>query len=62
MEWKDIDYPLKKKFRAQKPIKKVLLSVFFDMKRPNVIDFLEKGAIVNMIPIENFLDNTRIIK
>ena len=36
-----------KKFRAQLSVNKVMLTVFWDMKGPIKIDFLEKDTIVN---------------
>ena len=44
---KHTDFFGKKKFRAQQSVKKVMLTVFWDMKGPITIDFLEKGATVN---------------
>ena len=38
----------KKKFWSQWSIKKVRLPIFWDMKEPITIDFLEKGATVNI--------------
>ena len=36
-----------KKFWAEQSVKKVMLTVFWDMKGPITIDFLEKDATVN---------------
>ena len=41
MEWKNTDSPVKKKFGAQLSLKKVILTVFWDMKGPITIDFLK---------------------
>ena len=46
MERKDTDSPVKKKFRAQQSVKKIMMAVFWDMKGPVIIDFLE-GTIVH---------------
>ena len=43
MEWKHTDSPVKKKrFQVQWSVKKVMLTVFWDMKGRITIDFLEK--------------------
>ena len=47
LEWKHIDSPAKKKFRIQHSVKKVMLTVFCDMKGTITIDFLEKDTTVN---------------
>ena len=47
MEWKHIDFMLKKKFWVQQSVKEVMLTVFLDRKGPITIDFPEKGATVN---------------
>ena len=44
MEWKHTDSPIKKKFQAQWSVKEVMLTVFWCMKEPITIDFLEKDA------------------
>ena len=46
MEWKHTYFLVKKKFMAQQLVKKVLLTVFYYMKRPITIDFYEEGATV----------------
>ena len=46
IEWKHTDSPVKKKCRAQWLIN-IMLTVFWDMKRIVIIDFLEKGATIN---------------
>ena len=38
---------LPKKFRTQWSVKKMMLTVFWDMKGPIISDFLEKGTTVN---------------
>ena len=38
---------LRKKFLVQLSVKKIMLTVFWDMKGPITIDILEKGAIVS---------------
>ena len=50
MGWKLTDSSLKEKFRVHWPVKKVMLKVFWGMKWPTTIDFLEKGQIVICIP------------
>ena len=47
MKWKRTDIPVKKKLWAQQSVKKVMLTVLWDMKRLITIDFLEKGATEN---------------
>ena len=47
IEWKCTDSQVKKKFREQYSVKKVMLTVFWDMKGLITIDFLEKVATVN---------------
>ena len=49
MELKHTDFQVKKKFCMQLSIKKVMLTEFWDIKRPITIHFLEKSAIVNNI-------------
>ena len=45
MKLKHTDSPVKKKrFHAQLSVKKIILTVFWDIKRSITIDFLEKGA------------------
>ena len=44
IEWKHIDSPVKNKFWVQQSVKKVMLTVFWNMKGPIT---LEKGATVN---------------
>ena len=46
MERKHIDSPVKKTFWVLQSVK-VILTVFWDMKGPMTIDFIEKGATVN---------------
>ena len=45
MLWKHIDFPLKKKFRAQRSVKEVTLTMFWNMDGRFTFDFLEKGEI-----------------
>ena len=40
MEWKHIDGPVKKTFRAEQSVKKAMLIVFSDMKGNITFDFL----------------------
>ena len=47
MEWKHTNFPIMKKFWVQWSVKKVMLSVFWDMKELLTIDFLEKVATAN---------------
>ena len=44
-----------KKFQVQWPVKKVMMTVFWDMKGAISIDFFEER--VTVIPIVNFLDS-----
>ena len=46
MEWKHINSLVKKTCQVQQSIKKVMLTVFSDMKETMTIDFLEKGTTV----------------
>ena len=43
MEWKITDFPVKKKFRAQRSVKKI----FCDIERSIIIDFFKERATVN---------------
>ena len=45
--WKQTDSPVKKKFRAQQPVKKVMLTFFSFLKGPITIEILEKSASIN---------------
>ena len=47
MEWIHTDSQVKNEFLAQPSVKKVMMTVFWDMKWPITIDFLEKDATVN---------------
>lgn len=47
MEWKHVQSPTKKKFKSQRAVGKVMLTVFWDMKGPVTIDFLQRGTTVN---------------
>ena len=47
IELKHINSPGKEKFLAQLSIKKVMLTIFWDIKGPLIIDFIEKVVIVN---------------
>ena len=47
MEWKHTDSPVKEKFWAQWSLERVKLTVFWDMKGPMIIDFLENGETIN---------------
>ena len=47
IESKLTDSPVKKKFWSQQSIKKVMLTVFLDIKVPITNDFFEKSATVN---------------
>ena len=44
---KHTNSPAKKKFRAQQSMKKVMQTVFLDMKGPIATDFFEKGAVAH---------------
>ena len=46
MKWKHTNSPVKKKSQAQWSEKKIILTVFWDMKGPITIDFFEKGTTV----------------
>ena len=41
--------PVKKKFRAQRSVNKVMLTVFCNIKGPMTIDFPEEDAIINSV-------------
>ena len=47
MEWKQTDSPVKKKCQIQLSVKKVMRTVFWEMKGPITTDLLEKGETVN---------------
>ena len=47
MEWKQNDSSEKKMLQVQWSVKEVTLTVFWYMKEPITIDFLEKGATVD---------------
>ena len=47
IECKHSDFLVKKKFRALRSVKKLTLKVFWNLKGSIIIDFLEKGLIVN---------------
>ena len=49
MEGKHTQSQVKKKFRARWSIKKSMLTVFWDMTRPIIIDFLEKSETENCV-------------
>ena len=38
---------VKKKFQVQQSVKKVVMTILGDIKRPFTTDFLEKGATIN---------------
>ena len=42
IKWKHIDFPVNKKFWAQRSVKKVILTVFWNRKGPMTIDFHKK--------------------
>ena len=50
MVWKHIVSPVKKKFCVQWSVKKVMLTVFWDVKGLITFDFLENDATVNSVP------------
>ena len=47
MQCKHTEFPVKKKFQAQRSIKKIMLTVFWGMKGPITIDFLKNISAVN---------------
>ena len=47
LEWKHVSSPVKKKFKSQKSLRKVILTVFWDRNGPITISFLERGNTVN---------------
>ena len=51
---KNSDFSAKKKFRAQLPVKKIMLTVFWDMKRFGVF-FISKVATVNSVSYNQLL-------
>ena len=54
MEWKYTDSLRKKKFWVQQSVKKVILTVFWDIKGFITIDFFEKVRLQTLLPINNF--------
>ena len=57
MEWKCTDSPVKKTFWAQQSVKKLMLTVYWDMKGPISNDFFEK----TMLPFVNSWDKIYLI-
>jgi hypothetical protein len=53
MEWKHPGSPTKKKFKTQSPAGKVMLTVFWDSKGPN----LEEGCTINSASYSDLLAN-----
>ena len=49
MEWKHTDSVVKKMFWAHQSLKKVMLTVFWDMKGLITIDFPQKGAALDRV-------------
>ena len=43
MEWKHIELPTNKRFRAQESVKKVMLTVFLSTKETITLDLIEKS-------------------
>ena len=44
---RNTDSPVRKKNRAQRTVKKIMLTIFLNMKRPLTMNFLKKDASVN---------------
>ena len=61
MEWKHTDSPVKKKFRVQCSVRKIMLTVFSYMKGPITIDFLEELQLQTVLPIPNSFENIHLI-
>ena len=61
MEWKHTDSPVNKKFWVQWSVKKVMLTVLWNVKGPIAIHFLEKDVTVNWLPIANFVGKIHLI-
>jgi len=57
MEWKHPDSPAKKKFKTQPSAGKVMLTLFWDSKRPILEDYLEKGCTINSARYSDLLAN-----
>ena len=51
LERKHTNSLVKKKLQAQQPVKKVMLTIFWNMKGSISINFLEKGGTVNILPL-----------
>ncbi|XP_067947100.1 histone-lysine N-methyltransferase SETMAR-like [Watersipora subatra] len=47
LRWKHPSSPVTKKFRVQRSVKKVMLTVFWDVRGPITVSFLEQGTTVN---------------
>ena len=47
MEWKHAGSPVKKKFKVTQSVRKVLVTVFWDMHGVLLVDFAEHGTTVN---------------
>ena len=46
MDEKYTESPVKEKFWTQRSVKKIMLTVFWDIKEPIATDFLEEGATI----------------
>ena len=57
LEWKHPSSPVKKKFKSQLSAGKVMLTIFWDSKRPILEDFLEKGSTINSASYCDLLAN-----
>ncbi len=57
MSWKHSDSPTVKKFKAQPSSKKVLLTIFWDMKGTILCDYLETQRTINSEYYSNLLKN-----
>ena len=52
LKWKQSESLIKKKLSAQQSVKKLILTVFFEMKTPISLDFFENGATIKRAPTE----------
>ncbi|XP_067929080.1 histone-lysine N-methyltransferase SETMAR-like [Watersipora subatra] len=62
LRWKHPSSCVTKRFRAQRSVKKVMLTVFWDVRGPITISFLEQGTTVNSENYCQLLQQVKDIK
>ena len=55
MKWKHTDSPAKKKFQAQQSVEKLMLTIFWNMKRPITTELLEKIPTISSASYSKWL-------